>query len=349
MEPGSVNRGINLTNIQRFKLYFVVAALFLMLSAGSATARRISVGAEESRDYTSIQAAVNAAERGDIIYVYSGFYRENVDLDKEITLRSITGRPEYHTVKAKDPNDYVFHIRANNVTISGFSIKGALNPKKAGVYLENTRGVLISNNNISENCLGIFLENAEVNLLNLNRASENEVGILLKSSKANLLMNNRVDLNSLNGIFLKASDQNRLNGNILSLNQAYGLFLSNSSQNLIYDNYFCNAANLGYSGKNLENTWNISKSRGISIAGGPYQGGNYWTTPKKVIYAPDDLNKDGISDISYNLGNGNFDHMPLLRSERGEQSPHLIASFLFAFAFAGLILAVYITKKVLEW
>lgn len=320
-----------------------------MLSAGPASAGRISVGTNDNMDYSSIQAGLDAAKPGDTVYVYSGFYRENVDLDKEITVRSISGRPELHIVKAKDSGDHVFHVHSNNVTISGFSIKGANAPDKAGIYLENTRGVMISNNNLSDNRLGICLEDSTGNMLNLNKASGNMVGILLKTSEGNLVMNNKLDVNNLEGILLQASDLNRLNGNILRLNLEHGLLLSNSSGNLIFDNFFYNAANVGYSGTNLENTWNISKHRGISIAGGPYTGGNYWTAPDEALFVIEDLNGDGICDASYDLGECNIDHMPLIRTGGIEQPSHIIAISLFASALIGLALAVYITKKILRW
>ena len=52
------------------------------------------VGDDDYKDYSSIQDAVEAAETGDIVYVYSGLYRENLVLEKEITIRSISGTPE---------------------------------------------------------------------------------------------------------------------------------------------------------------------------------------------------------------------------------------------------------------
>ena len=188
-----------------------------MLSAGSAAARRITVGDDDYKDYSSIQEAVDAAKAGDIVYVYSGLYRENVDLEKEISIRSISGTPENFIVKAKDPGDHVFHVKANNVTISGFSIKGASDPEKAGIYLESTHGTMISNNLLSDNHLGIYLSESNTNMLNVNDISGNYVGIYLQASRDNWVINNKAKENFRKGIFLQASDENRLTGNILLL------------------------------------------------------------------------------------------------------------------------------------
>lgn len=343
---------ILLIGIRTAKIFFIVASVFLILSAGSAAARRITVGDGDYRDYSSIQAAVDAATAGDIVYVYSGLYMENVDLEKEITIRSISGTPENFIIKAKDPGDHVFHVKANNVTISGFSIKGASDPEKAGIFLESTRGTMISNNRVSDNRLGIYLSDSNTNMLNVNNVSGNGVGIYLHTSQNNWVINNKATGNVRDGIFLQASDENRLTGNILLFNEEFGLMLSNSSKNLIYNNFFQNAANVGYDGTNLENIWNTEKRRGISIAGGPYTGGNYWTdTEKTALCTEEDKNDDGLCDVSYDLGEGNIDHLPLIRSStRTVSAPSYVITLpLLAFAILTLWIAIFVTKRVMGW
>ncbi len=323
-----------------------------MLSTGSSAARRITVGDDDYKDYSSIQEAVDAAKAGDIVYVYSGLYRENVDLEKEITIRSIAGTPENFIVIAKDPGDHVFHVKANNVTISGFSIKGASDPEKAGIYLESTHGTLISNNRLSENRLGIYLRDSNTNMLNVNDISGNEIGIYLEASRDNWVINNKATENIREGIFLQTSDENRLTGNILLSNEEFGIMLSNSSKNQIYNNFFQNTANVGYDGINLENVWNTKKKMGASIAGGPYTGGNYWTDAESTaLCMGEDKNDDGLCDVSYDLGEGNIDHMPLIfSSARTVQAPpYVIALPLLVFAIFSLWLAVFVTKKVMGW
>nr|WP_304364413.1 NosD domain-containing protein [Methanosarcina sp. KYL-1] len=340
-----------LITIKTVKVCFAIASVFLMLSAGSAAARRITVGSDDNKDFSSIQAAVDSAEPGDTVYVYSGIYRENVYLDKEITVRSISGKPEEYIVKAKDPHEHVFHVKANNVTISGFSIKGASDPEKAGIYLEKTRGTLVSNNKLSDNRLGIYLDTSNTNMLNVNNVSGNGVGIFLNGSGGNFVINNRVKLNSLEGIMLEASDGNRVSGNLLHFNTEYGIMLSNSSRNLIFNNYFQNAENVGYGGINAENVWNITKRRGVNIAGGPYMGGNYWTGPESTdLCIVEDLDEDGLCDASYNLGEGNVDHKPLiLNTHTLRTSGRFITIPLLGFALLILVFAVFITKKVMGW
>jgi parallel beta-helix repeat protein len=276
---------------------------------------------------------------------------ENIYLDKEISVRSISGKPEKNIVTAKDPHDHVFHVIANNVTISGFSIKGANDTQKAGIYLENAQGIMVSNNNLSSNRLGIYLESSTTNMLNLNNVSENEVGIFLNASQDNWIINNKIKMNDLDGILLEASDGNRVIGNLLHYNTEYGFMLSNSSKNLIYDNYFQNSENVGYEGINSENAWNMTMSREINIVGGPYVGGNYWTGPESTaLCVVEDLDDDGFCDASYDLGEGNIDYMPLIRrSQLFQGSERSITVSLLGFVLFTLALAMFVVKRVMGW
>jgi len=309
------------------------------------------VGSDGNKDFSSIQEAVNAARPGDTVYVYNGLYTENVYLDKEISVRSISGMPDTNIVTAKNPHDHVFHVNANNVTISGFYINGASDPLKAGIYLEKTHGILISNNKLSNNQLGIYLDSSTTNMLNLNNVSGNEVGIFLNASKDNWVINNRVKMNSLDGILLEASDDNRVIGNLLNYNTGYGFMLSNSSKNLIYNNFFQNTVNVGYEGINSENTWNMTRERGINIVGGPYLGGNYWTGPEStVLCVIEDLDEDGFCDVSYDLGEGNIDYMPLIRRPPAFQgSERSITVSLLGFALFVFAFSIFIVKRVMGW
>jgi nitrous oxidase accessory protein NosD len=57
----------------------------------------------------SIQAAINSAVACDTIIVQDGTYQENVDVDKQLTIRSENGSASC-IVNASDPCDHVFEM-----------------------------------------------------------------------------------------------------------------------------------------------------------------------------------------------------------------------------------------------
>lgn len=69
----------------RVYIYRIIAILLLVGFAQAATLTVCPSGCE----YSSIQAAIDAASPGDIILVHSGGYKEQVFVNKDITLEGV--------------------------------------------------------------------------------------------------------------------------------------------------------------------------------------------------------------------------------------------------------------------
>jgi parallel beta-helix repeat protein len=176
-----------------------------------------------------------------------------------------------------------------------------------GIILSDSRNnTIIGNNAFHNSRYGIYFhDSSDYNTITDNHAYNNSNGIVLSSSRSNNLTNNYAYNNSLEGILLISSSNN----NSITANHAYqnnvGIYLRNSSANLICNNYFNNTIN-AYDNDN--NIWNISKTAGTNIIGGPYLGGNYWN-----VYTGNDVDCDGIGDTPYDiLGGANWDYLPLV-------------------------------------
>ena len=241
----------------------------------------------------SIQKAIDNASLGDTIYVHAGTYIENVVVDKsDISL--IGDDRELVIVKAKNSMDHTFHLTADGITITRFTVTGSYVCQYAGICIQGANNCKIFNNSCRENlCAGIFLK----------RSNECEI------------INNVVSDNDCGGIKLTHSNNNTIKNNILQRNTNINLDIYGESKgNLIYNNLFSSVGNWGnVIDTTGENRWNITKTLGTNIVGGPYLGGNYYGD-----YTGSDADGDGIGDMPYEIKDTtgknvtNKDYLPLV-------------------------------------
>ncbi|WP_341536931.1 right-handed parallel beta-helix repeat-containing protein [Methanosarcina barkeri] len=208
--------------------------------------------------------------------------------------------------------------------------------------LSNCRNCLVKENNASNNMAGIWLcdisrdnilkENTVTssswccidlgdtscnNTLEGNTLSGAYEGIYLYGvSEKNTLNNNNITASSY-GLFTEGCGNNTISRNKISDNDV-GISLNlnwtdgtTSSYNIIYNNYLNNSKNAEDYGTN---TWNISKTEGENIVGGPYLGGNFWASPEGNGFSETALDEDGalIADLPYNVTETNYDYLPLV-------------------------------------
>ncbi|UCE36787.1 MAG: right-handed parallel beta-helix repeat-containing protein, partial [Thermoplasmata archaeon] len=230
----------------------------------------IYVGGGGSENHSTIQEGIDAADDGDVVFVYNGTYFEHVIVNKSI---SLIGEDRSKTYIDGNWNGDVVKIVVDSVNISGFNIRrSGANWNDSGIELDNVQNCRISNNIITFNDnYGIFLNSSKRNQIIDNIASvSNYYAITLVDSSSNNIKNNTVAGNYY-GIYLDYSNRNNITNNSVLSADAYGIYLFYSDENNISANIVdlnhLKGINLRYSNYNnissnlvTNSVWGISLS-----------------------------------------------------------------------------------------
>ena len=285
------------------------------------------VGGSGSGNYTSIQDAIDGAEKGDKIFIYNGIYYENIIIQKSI---DITGENKNTTIVDGNKNGNVLNLTADWVNISNLMIKnsgiGNVNQSYTGIYVRNSKHISITNSVISEceiplnihysynvdlqhckifnNTGGVtFFKsiNNSIGYCDISQCNSAN-GISLSMSSYNIVSNCKVSSNAGSGIAIIMSSNNTITNNTFWDNNAYGINIvrasgnQTSQWNTIYENNFVGSMINAHDGYN--NSWDDGRH------------GNYWDDYNGI-----DSNDDGIGDTPYILY-GNQDRYPLMEPIR---------------------------------
>lgn len=128
----------------------LLAALLAAAASAHAAVLRVESG-------QSIAAALRAARVGDTVQVAAGTYRENLVIDKPLTLEGV-GKPLVHGGGKGD----VIRVRAQDVTIRGLAVQGSgtnLDAQNAGIYIQpGSDRARVADCELTGNLFGIWLE-----------------------------------------------------------------------------------------------------------------------------------------------------------------------------------------------
>jgi parallel beta-helix repeat protein len=167
-------------------------------------------------EFGSIQQAVDTASVGDVVYVRSGLYQENVFINKSIALKG--ENKETTIISSVDKNYPTVLVRGSNVEVTGFTLKHHVtSPSSSQFQLPALHLLHVSHCHVLGNILcnggyGVWLYGSNDNIILENTMSKNNYGIMLELSCNNKVVRNFVS-NGFMGIWLLSSSGNFLNDN----------------------------------------------------------------------------------------------------------------------------------------
>ena len=156
-------------------LVFTILLMLLVPAAGATGTAVITVGKEGGADHEDIQAAVDAANEGDIIRVWNGSYQGNVLVNKSLTF---IGNGSAQTSILGDGKGSVLTFATGGVELKGFTVSGgSAGDGVAGIRVEGDSSRLLENIISGNLGSGIYIQNASVVALANNTIKDNSVGL----------------------------------------------------------------------------------------------------------------------------------------------------------------------------
>jgi len=265
----------------------------------------ITVDDDGDADYTSIQEAIDNANEGDIIYVYSGVYSEKLTISKN-SLKIIGENKDNTIINGAGEGDGLVKITATDIEFTGFKFDDIHGNAANMVCLKLSEA---SNNKIYDNIFEEFtysieMVNSDNNIIRDNSfIGHNTQGTyclyLIGDSDGNTVNNNYIE-NYLVGIKINGKED-----------------LSKAENNQIYSNdLFKNGKSAIDDGK--DNIWYTSYPIGGNFYK-EYKGGDI----KEGVNQDEDTDNnvgDGIGDETFTIPGTaqSVDHYPLRKGEYPE-------------------------------
>jgi len=178
--------------------------------------------------YPTIQSAIDASGRGDIVQVNPGTYYEHL-LVNVVNLK-LKGTNKYTTIIDGSGTGTPISLEANGITVTGFTITDQ------GTHDSGIKTNSYDGHNITGNIIQNFVD-----------------GIYFTQSNANIIVGNTFLNNSMHAINIGNSVDNEITDNTISQG-AFGVYLTLTDNTKIYRNSISETGFGIYSGQTTQNT-----------------------------------------------------------------------------------------------
>jgi nitrous oxidase accessory protein len=225
------------------------------------------------REFVTVSQALNAASAGDTIRILHHIYKEDILLDKQISLVG-EGLPEIHGSGERS----VITVLADNCSIAGLKIRhsgASLQDEHSGILLKSNKNH-VENNQLEDVLFGIYFFQSNENIVRSNsiigrqtlELGERGAGLHIWNSKNNIVESNSVRY-ARDGLYIQNSPGTKIKHNQIS-NLRYGVHFMYSDFNEFEGNTFSDSmagAAIMYSTNILFHRNLFVRNRGFSSFG----------------------------------------------------------------------------------
>jgi parallel beta-helix repeat protein len=331
----------------------IIIILFSALWTINLPVSRASTTLTVPDDFPTITLAVNHAVQGDGIFVKTGTYHENIQINKSLTLEGEDSKNTIIIGNGGTNEPAVLTLAADDVKVSGFTIESA----NRSIRSQNALGIniqadncTISDNILQNNYIGIFCAlQSSTTVTNNTITSSVKDGIRFYDGSLNNISDNNIIGNTVSGIAL-GGYLNVVSGNVLQKNfrgiglgssnsvvfnnkilsnSESGIFLSGSKNVITANEIALNKygvfittqlaaprANQLYHNNFENNGHNAFGNSSFLIESwdnGYPSGGNYWSDYQTKYPSAVEKDSSGIANTPYNINSNNTDNNPLIK------------------------------------
>ncbi|HSC35744.1 MAG TPA: nitrous oxide reductase family maturation protein NosD [Thermodesulfobacteriota bacterium] len=222
------------------KTYLIAICILVVTSAGGSFAYGKTLTVSPEGPLKSVSGAIASAEAGDTIRVLSGEYRENIVIDKALT---VIGE-DYPLIDGGGKGVVVW-IKAQGTVFKGMRVTGSgmsLNLEDTGILVDTARGSVIEDNRLGDVLFGIYVKNSPDCVIRGNAVegkglplAERGDGIKLWYSSGTKIIKNH--LYNTRDLVMWWSGDTVIEGNRVEKGR-YGLHYMYSNNNVFKDNIF---------------------------------------------------------------------------------------------------------------
>ena len=221
--------------------FFAFLALAALGADGGAEAATLIVGGANA-DFSSIQAAVDAAPEGATIVVKKGVYREQVQIGKKLALEAETG-----VVVDAGRKGSAITLSGSGISLTGFEVRNAGSADTQAGLLIVGDGNTVSRIKATGNNSGVVVLGARGNTISDCDISGNKHdGLMLIGATATIVTRNTFADNGRAGVWIEArhlansvveATENRILANKAHGNVSFGIALNTgANRNEVADN-----------------------------------------------------------------------------------------------------------------